>query len=217
MQKEQTIYCISGLGTDEQVFRNISIPGMRLIHLQWLSHQHKESLADYSTRMASQITEEKPIIIGLSFGAMIGIEIARQVPIKKLIVISGVKTTHELPRWMRIAGKWQMHKWLPVRSNALTEKYDNRLLGISTEEEKEIANSYRRSMDKKFQAWAIDHILRWKNDWYPEGTVHIHGEMDKMFPVRNISASHVIGSGTHMMIYNRSKEINEFLLQHLNP
>jgi hypothetical protein len=98
MQWEQTIYCISGLGTDEQVFRNISIPGMRLTHLQWLNH---------------------------------------------------------------------------------------------------------------------DHILRWKNDWYPEGTVHIHGEMDKMFPVRNISTSHVIGSGTHMMIYNRSKEINEFLHHHL--
>jgi pimeloyl-ACP methyl ester carboxylesterase len=211
MQTDRNIYCISGLGTDEQVFRNISLPGTRFVHLQWLNHEPKESLAAYSNRMAAQISEPDPIIIGLSFGGMIAIEIARQQSVKKLIIISGVKTSRELPRWMRVAGKWQMHKWLPVRSNVLTERYDNRMLGITTEEEKKIANAYRKSLDKKFQAWAIDHILTWKNEWYPDGTVHIHGDKDKMFPIRNINASHVVRNGTHMMIYNKAEVIVDYI------
>jgi pimeloyl-ACP methyl ester carboxylesterase len=215
MQTDRNIYCISGLGTDKQVFRNISLPDIRFVHLQWLQHEHKESLASYSARMASQINEPDPIIIGLSFGAMIGIEIARQQSVKKLIIISGVKTSRELPRWMRVAGKWQMHKWFPVRSNVLTERYDNRMLGITTDEEKKIANAYRKALDKKFQAWAIDRILTWKNEWYPEHTVHIHGEKDKMFPLKNIDASHIINNGTHMMIYNRATEINACLMNYL--
>lgn len=215
MQTDRNIYCISGLGTDEQVFRNISLPDIRFVHLQWQQHEHKESLASYSARMALQITEPDPIIIGLSFGAMIGIEIARQQSVKKLIIISGVKTSRELPRWMRVAGKWQMHKWFPVRSNVLTERYDNRMLGITTDEEKQIANAYRKALDKKFQAWAIDRILTWKNEWYPEHTVHIHGEKDKMFPLKNIDASHIINNGTHMMIYNRATEINACLMNYL--
>ena len=211
MQTERTIYCISGLGTDEQVFRNISLPGIRFIYLRWLPHEQNESLAAYSARMASQITEPEPIILGLSFGGMIGIEIARLQTVKKLIIISGVKTTRELPRWMRVAGRWQMHKWLPVRSNRLTERYDNRVLGISNSEEKKLVNAYRKSLDKKFQAWAIDRILTWKNDWYPEGTLHIHGDNDRMFPLRNIVASHVVSNGTHIMIYNRAEEIGLYI------
>ena len=105
MQTDRDIYCISGLGTDEQVFRNISLPGTRFVHLPWLHHSPRESLASYAARMASQISEPEPIIIGLSFGGMIGIEIARQQAVKKLIIISGVKTSRELPRWMRVAGK----------------------------------------------------------------------------------------------------------------
>ena len=212
MQTDRNIYCISGLGTDEQVFRNISLPGTRFVHLQWLNHEPKESLAAYSNRMAAQINEPDPIIIGLSFGGMIGIEIARQQAVKKLIIISGVKTSRELPRWMRVAGKWQMHKWFPVRSNMLTERYDDRVLGISNSEEKEMVSAYRKALDKKFQAWAIDRILTWKNDWYPEGTLHIHGDSDRMFPLRNITASHVINKGTHIMIYNRAEEIGRCLV-----
>lgn len=216
MQNLRTIYCISGLGTDEQVFRHIDIPGVQLIHLSYLNHEPNESLAAYSKRMAAQISEPDPVIIGLSFGGMIAIEIARQSPVKGIVIISGIKTSRELPRWMRLAGKWQMHKWLPVRSNSLTERYDNRLLGISTAEEKQLANAYRKALNRKFQLWAVDRILTWKNDWYPEGTVHIHGDKDRMFPIRNINASHVVRDGTHMMIFNKADEINNCLKQFLH-
>jgi hypothetical protein len=37
--------------------------------------------------------------------------------------------------------------------------------------------------------------------------VHIHGDNDKIFPVKKIKPTHIIEGGTHMMIYNRAKEI----------
>lgn len=199
------------------VFRNIRVPNARLVHLSWLNHHPKETLQAYAARMAEQIKEENPIIMGLSFGGMIAIEIARQFPVKKLIIISGVKTARELPRWMRIAGKWQMHKWLPVRSNILTERYDNRMLGISSPEEKKIVKTYRKALDKKFQSWAINHILTWQNHWYPQNAIHIHGEKDRMFPIKNITATHIIRNGTHLMVYNQAGQVSECLADSIGP
>src|SRR5215831_20744668 len=97
MGEKKRIYCISGLGTDEKVFHNLEIDGYSLEYLPWITHNKNETLRDYSLRMAEQINDSQPVILGLSLGAMIGIEIARHKPVKKLIIISGVKTRRELP------------------------------------------------------------------------------------------------------------------------
>jgi hypothetical protein len=53
--------------------------------------------------------------------------------------------------------------------------------------------------------------LNWKNDWYPENLVHLHGDSDHIFPVKNIKANFVIPGGGHLMVMNKAKEINEIL------
>src|SRR5689334_9194459 len=211
MAFEKKIYCISGLGADEMVFKNLFIDGFSLHYIPWLQHQNGETLEDYSLRMAEQIQDEDPTILGLSLGGMIGVEIARKRSVKKLIIISGIKTRKELPLWMRIAGNLRMNKWLPAGSNKLTRRYDDRMLGISNAQEKKLAESYRRKLDKKFQLWAINQVLNWRNSWYPEGTIHIHGENDRLFPVKYVTPTHLIKKGTHMMIINKSEEISECL------
>jgi len=209
MGEKKRIYCISGLGTDEKVFHNLEIDGYSLEYLPWITHNKNETLRDYSLRMAEQINDSQPVILGLSLGAMIGIEIARHKPVKKLIIISGVKTRRELPPWMRLAGTLQLNKWMPVRSNRITKRYDNKMLGVSSPQEENLADLYRKKLDKSFQAWAINQILNWKNNWYPKETIHIHGENDKLFPVKNISSSIIIKEGTHIMILNKAKEVSE--------
>lgn len=208
---KKTIYCISGLGADEMVFKNLVIDGFSLHYIPWLEHKAGETLQDYSLRMAEQITEEDPLILGLSLGGMIGVEIARKRHVKRLIIISGIKTRKELPLWMRIAGNLRMNKWLPAGSNRLTRRYDDRMLGISNPQEKKLAETYRKKLDKKFQLWAINEILNWRNSWFPEGTIHIHGENDKLFPVKYITPTFLIKEGTHMMIINKSEEISKYL------
>lgn len=214
-QTNHTIYCISGLGADHNVFNNLELNGHKLVPVPWLRPNKKETIDDYTKRMMQPIKHPSPILLGVSFGGMIGIEIAKKINLRKLIIISSIKNMNELPAWMRVAGKMQLNKFLPIRSYKFTEKIDNNRLGVSNEEERKMVQTYRQSADPVYLAWAINQVLNWKNDWQAGNIVHIHGDSDKIFPIKNISANYVVKDGTHLMIYNRGKEVSDLINKEL--
>jgi pimeloyl-ACP methyl ester carboxylesterase len=196
------IYCFSGLGADEKIFSNLEIHGCKLIYIDWLRPGTREHIGQYAIRMSAMIEDEEPILLGVSFGGIIAIEIAKHKPVKKVIIVSSIKTSDELPTWMRVAGILQLNKILPVRSNKITERFDDNQLGVTTENEKMLVEHYRKKSDPQYMDWAINQVLNWRNSWQPETLVHIHGDKDKMFPIRKLRPTHVIEGGTHIMIMN---------------
>jgi pimeloyl-ACP methyl ester carboxylesterase len=206
------VYCIGGLGTDEKIFRNLVLPGWELKHLPWLIPNEKETLEEYASRMIAPVIEENPILIGVSFGGMMSIEIARLRPVKKIILISSIKTHRERPKWMGISGKLRLHKITPSKPNKFSENLANKRLGVTNEKERDFANSYRRSVDKDYLSWSINQIVTWKNHWQPDNIVHIHGDKDQVFPIKKIKATHIVKDGTHMMVMNRAQEVSDYIL-----
>lgn len=202
-----TIHCIPGLGADEKIFSKLQVTGHQLVHLALPSPGKGERIWHYAERLSQQIMEPDPVILGMSFGGMLAIEIASFVPVKRLILISTVKSREELPAWMKRAGKFNLHRIFPARSYWFTEWFDNAQLGVVTEEEKELARDYRRNADRPFIDWAIHEVVSWQNKDIPAGVLHIHGSRDRVFPIRRISGAEVIEGGTHMMIYNRAPEL----------
>jgi pimeloyl-ACP methyl ester carboxylesterase len=212
---QKTIYCISGLGADEKIFTNLRMQRYTLKYISWLKPVKGEKLQAYAERMAAQITDQSPVLLGVSFGGMVGIEIAKLMPVKRLIIVSSIKSVAELPAWMRIAGKLQLNKLLPTRSYKYTEKVDNNRLGVTTKEEREMVRAYRRNADPVYLSWAINQVVNWKNNWQPDNIIHIHGDNDRIFPVKKITPSFTVKEGTHMIIYNRAQEISEYIEKEL--
>lgn len=208
-----TIYCISGLGADERIFKNIELSGYDVQYISWLPPQKNEPIDAYARRMASSIKEKDPVLLGVSFGGMMAIEIARQVHVKKLILVSSIKSVTELPHWMKWVGRLRLNRLLPPRAFKLAGALGNHRLGVSTEEERQIVKAYRQSADPAYVGWAIHQILNWKNDWIPAGIIHIHGDKDKIFPIGKIKAAYIVKDATHFMVYNRAKEISECILR----
>ena len=209
----QKIYCISGLGADHHVFKNLELNGHELKPVPWVRPEKNELIDNYARRMIECIEEPSPVILGVSFGGMMAIEIAKLINVKKLIIVSSIKSPAEMPQWMRLAGKLQLNKLLPIKSYKMTERIDNDRLGVSNEEERLLVAQYRRSADSMYMSWAVNEVLNWKNGWQPGNIVHIHGDKDKIFPVKNLKADHIIKNGTHLMVYNRAKEISELLAE----
>ena len=81
------IYCISGLGSDEKIFARIKVDGYQLVHIPWLKPEKDEPIEVYAKRMSKYIKDEKPVLMGLSFGGMMAIEITKLLPVDKLILI----------------------------------------------------------------------------------------------------------------------------------
>jgi pimeloyl-ACP methyl ester carboxylesterase len=205
----KTIYCISGLGADERAFSKLKINGFTLQVIPWLMPEKNESIEHYATRMRVDIAEENPILMGLSFGGMICIEIAKQIPVSKIIIISSIKSLKELPLWMRTVAKLKLNKIVPLKSTRLTQPVQNRMLGVQSEEEKTLVASLRREADLPYTNWAVHQAINWKNDWQHPNIYHIHGDKDNMFPIKNIKADYTIKDAGHFMIMNRAAEVSD--------
>jgi len=74
---EAHIYILSGLGVDRRVFNKMNFKGLNLTYLDWIAPLPTESISCYALRLSAKITTERPILIGLSFGGMIAMEIAK--------------------------------------------------------------------------------------------------------------------------------------------
>jgi pimeloyl-ACP methyl ester carboxylesterase len=204
----KTIYCISGLGADERAFSKLKINGYVLKVIPWLMPGADETIEHYAARMRAGITEENPILMGLSFGGMISTEIAKQVPVSKIIIISSIKSSKELPRWMKAVATLKLNKIVPLKSSRLTQPIQNKMLGVQTEEEKTLVSSFRREVDLPYTNWAVNQAINWKNNWQHPNIYHIHGDNDHMFPIKNIKADFTIKDGGHFMIMNRAEEVS---------
>ena len=208
----KTIYCISGLGADERAFSKLKIlPGYRLQVLPWLKPLPAETIGEYAQRMSKAIDEKEPLLLGLSFGGIMCTEIAKLLPVHKIIIISSIKTSGELPAWMKTVGLLKLNKIVPLRSTRLSAPFQNRFLGVSNSEDLAVAQSYRKNADINYVKWAVDKVVNWKNNWVHPNTWHIHGDNDKMFPIKKIRANYTLKDGGHFMIMNKAAEVSGFV------
>jgi pimeloyl-ACP methyl ester carboxylesterase len=215
------LYCISGLGADERVFSKLHIDGYELKPVRWIQPLPAEQLTCYAQRLLEQVDEKEPVILGLSFGGMMAIEIAKLKTVSRIILISSIKTSSELPAWMSVAGKTNAYNLLPSRQMSSIKAFkalrpiQNYFLGAKSEEEKRIANEFRDNVDPVYLKWAIAQVLKWKNDSIPANLVHIHGSNDHIFPVKKIKDAHIVEGGGHFMVMDKPREIENIIKQQL--
>lgn len=213
----QRIYCISGLGANEKVFSRLQLPGYELLFLQWMEPELNESISSYAQRMAIFITDKRPVLLGVSFGGMLAVEISKLIDVEKLILISSVTARQDLPWWMRAAGLLRLHKLIHPRPHPLLYPIENYFLGAASKPEQKIANHFRQTVNDRFLQWSINEIVTWRNVTKPPNCTQIHGTADKLFPVRKSKTQYLIQKGGHFMVYNRAAEISSIILQELQP
>src|SRR5580692_10641622 len=148
------VYCISGLGADERVFSNLKVQGASFHYLQWLQPEENESIGDYASRMVRQVPVPDPILLGVSFGGMMAIEMAKECPGAAVILVSSVKSRQELPTWIRFCGKLKLGNLLPRKPWRMV-RLENYFLGVETPEELTLSNEFRMHADPDYLHWAI--------------------------------------------------------------
>jgi pimeloyl-ACP methyl ester carboxylesterase len=209
------IYCISGFGADDKLFSKFDLHDHRVHFIHWNIPAGNETIGEYAENLTHQIHHENPVLLGLSFGGMMCIEIAKIIPVQLVILISSIKSFHEMPYWMRLSGKLKLDKIFPMKSFKFFEPLENYNLGIETETEKMLVTAYRNNIDQRYTDWAIDKILNWNNEWKPANLFHIHGDHDRIFPIKKIKADHIVADGGHFMIMNKAELVNAVLNQAL--
>ena len=209
-------YLLSGLGADGTVFQYLDFEGVEVEYMEWLPPLPKETLPAYAKRMTQKITTPHPILVGLSFGGMVAMEIAKQISVKKVILISSAKERKELPWFYRFSAKLKLQKILPYTLIKRTNGFTYWLFGATSAHEKALLKEIFRKTPTTFLKWAINAILTWKNTEIYTHILHIHGDKDRILPYKNVKDTLCITGGGHSMIVNKAHEIAPLINKFLN-
>lgn len=200
------IYIFSGLGVDERVFDNIDFSGLNISFVDWIDPLKNETFERYAFRISKDF-EKDSILIGLSFGGMLAVEVSKIIPVKKVILIASAKNKNELPKWFLIAGKLKLNRIVPTYLLKTTNFITNWLFGVTTSTEKLLLKNIIKDTDSNFLKWAINQIVNWKNLSVPQNCIHIHGTNDRILPMKHLKVNYQIKNGSHFMTVNKAKEI----------
>ena len=203
-----------GMAASPLIFERIKLPEDQFeIHLlEWiLPSNFNESISSYAKRMSAFVKHENCVLLGVSFGGVLVQEMSKFLLIKKIILVSSVKSAAELPKRMLFAKITKTYKLLPTKllsDIGVLEKY---AYGNLATKRVALYKKYLSVNDNRYLKWAIRQMVSWQESPIQTKIVHIHGDEDGVFPIKNISNCIVIKNGTHIAILNKYKWFNENL------
>ena len=207
------IFLIAGLGADTRIYNNIELPeNYNVTPIDWIEPHNSDSLVTYAQKLIYQYDiKPKAILIGNSLGGMLAIEIAKKVNPDKVILISSIKTIDEEPRYFKVFRKLPVHKLVPNRMLNSMGFLIELVFGKMNEADAWLFKDMLQKNSPIFLKWAMGAALYWDNKIIPPNVYHIHGDKDLVFPIKPIKNVTIVKGGTHIMVFDKAKEINKWL------
>ena len=213
------VYFLPGLAANPSIFKNIKLDTdiFDMYYLEWMIPYYNESIVDYALRFCKEIKHENAVLIGVSFGGIIAQEMGLVRCFKKIIIISSVKNRDELPIHLQLAGKTKAYKLVPTSLFAQNIDLLSKFAFNKTITKRlDLYKLYLSITDKRYLDWAIEQVVLLKQVSHDPNLIHIHGDLDTIFPINNIKDCVVVKGGTHVMILNKHKWLNENLPKLIN-
>ncbi len=207
-----SVFFMPGMAANSKIFEFIKLPKNFVInYLEWYQPKANDDLSSYVNRLTKKIHGQNIILIGQSFGGIIIQEISKIINVKKVIIISSVKSRHELPLMMQLSKKTKAYKLLPLNWIDDFESLVMFVFGPMIKKRISLYRKYLSFRDERYLKWAIHQIVNWKQEFPVKNTIHIHGSQDLVFPSIYIKNAIFVKGGNHAMILRKANWFNENL------
>lgn len=203
-----------GLAASSAIFERIQLPEavFEMHLLEWMLPQKEETLEHYAKRMAKKVHHDQIILVGVSFGGILVQEMKQYLTTRKVIIISSVKSNLEMPVGMKIAKTTKAYKLIPTQLFENIEVLAKFTFGSAIIKQRiKLYEKYLSVRDKNYLDWAIAKVLNWERTVVDSNIVHIHGDADEVFPIKNIGKCIIVKGGTHIMILAKYRWLNDNL------
>jgi pimeloyl-ACP methyl ester carboxylesterase len=206
------VFLIAGMGADTRVYNNIDLNEDEVISVDWIEPHATDTLKSYAQKLIYQYNiTPNSIVIGNSLGGMIAVEIAKILPLKKVILISSIKTIDEAPWYFSLFRTIPVYKLIPGKvftSMGFLMKF---VFGKMSDADSWLFNDMLKNSSPTFVKWAMKAVLAWDNKNAPPITYIITGDKDHIFDYRKIKDAIIVKGGSHIMVFDKAKEINKIL------
>ncbi|WP_346881500.1 alpha/beta hydrolase [uncultured Algibacter sp.] len=207
------VYLMPGMAASPKIFEYIKLPQeqFKIHYLEWLMPLDNESVTAYAIRMCNHVKHDNIVLLGVSYGGIVVQEMSKHLQVRKLIIVSSIKSMHELPNKMLLAKSTGAYKFLPTQLASKIEVFSKYAFGSSINKRLDLYKRYLSVNDSKYLSWSIKEIVCWSQESHDTNIIHIHGNKDTVFPIKNIKGCITVNNGTHIMIINKYKWFNENL------
>jgi predicted esterase YcpF (UPF0227 family) len=207
------VYFMPGLAASPAIFERVKLDEtvFEMCFLEWEIPMAKESLSDYALRISKNIKHQNPVLIGVSFGGILVQEIAKHIEARKIIIISSVRSSLEFPRRMKIGKTTKAYKLIPMKVLLNIESLAKYSFGEKINKRIQLYEKFLSVRDLRYLQWAVESVILWDRSEIDEKVIHIHGDKDEVFPIKYIKSCIIVKGGTHTMILNKYKWLNENL------
>jgi pimeloyl-ACP methyl ester carboxylesterase len=213
-QQKTTVCFFPGQGSDKRIFDSLTIDtSFRLQYIAYGTPPKHCTLHEYAKQLSVQIdTTQKFILVGVSLGGMICVELCDIVKPEKVILISSAANRDELPiryRFQRVIPLYKLFPGFVLLGGA------KMLQPIVEPDRKKNKSTFKKMLGAKnpvYMKRTIGLITHWDRTSNSRNIIRIHGTKDHTIPIRNIpDPGHVVSHGSHMMTLTRAKEISDIL------
>jgi len=213
------IVFLPGLGADKRLFEFVRLDNSNFHYIHWIKPGPEESLRSYVEKIKEQVASvEMPVLVGVSMGGIIAMELRELMPVSKTILISSIKSMEEKPSYFEWVKKTHLNDLIPP---AFIKKSAPFIKPFYSHAGKEDAYKLFMQMvfdaDEDFIEWGIRKVLDWDKTTYDKNNiVHIHGTSDLVFPYKHIAnCKYPIAGGAHDIILTRVDELNAILAKEI--
>ncbi len=207
------VYFMPGMAANSSIFEYIKLPEdqFKIHYLDWALPEKGMNIISYAEKMCTLITHQNPVLLGVSFGGILVQEMAKIIAVRKVIIVSSVKSKNELPKRMLFARYTSIHRLLPtglVNNVELLAKY---AFGETVTKRLALYEKYLSIRDKFYIDWCIHEMVNWSQAIPSQHVIHIQGAKDAVFPIANIKQCIIVPNGSHTIIIHRAKWFNKHL------
>ncbi len=207
----QRILLLSGMTPDGRIFDRILplLPNATIV--DWIRPFPHESILSYAGRLSCNITKEPSIVCGVSFGGIVARELAAILRAKACVLISSVRTPHEMPPWFRLCGLIgpSFAEQAMKATGTIAATWPSHVSSLVTLRLRKFVGS-----SGAWYRWATSAVLKWKpsEDAQHLRVIQIHGDRDTTFPIRYVKPDVVIQGGGHVLPITHYTQIAAALL-----
>jgi len=201
-----SVFLIPGLGATSDLFADYQFPFPNRTVDYPAPGTPALGLSEYAGQLiADNGIQPGDSLIGVSLGGMISCEIAAQMFISKLTLVSSCTDSLHLVPFLRKIRQlshvvpWRLMQKMPFPAFVLSRH-------------RRLALAMFRMADAKFIRWACLNAAAWKSPAVHHDMIQIHGDRDPLFPIALQKVDHVIKGGDHLMILSHRAEIQPLLI-----
>lgn len=200
------IYAISGLGADKRVFQYLTLD-YTIITIDWIEPLKNEPIHEYAKRLSAIINTNEPyILMGVSFGELIAVELSKILNPKLTILISSAETKDELKTSYRLFGKTKIGNILPKGLFNPPKRLAKYVFGAKNHT---LLNQILDDTDLYFAKWATNQLTKWNNTTRVKNCFKISGENDKLIRPSKTTNTTIVKDGEHFMLVDKANEVSE--------